>query len=466
MTSSWHYRKAGAPAGQESGPLSWDQLSTLAQSGELAPDDLVRGPGYEDPLKAGRVPGLYQTSAQPGARGPYPGMGPSAVSGPASLAGWHGWIGALIALVIIGAGAGVYFGVLWDRDGSAQSASAGVATVASDTGPTTSSASTSTSTAQVITPTSAVWADAAPAGTVPSARRGHCMAYDPATGKVILFGGYDGASVFGDTWAYDPVTNTWTGLEPVGSLPPARQAGTMIYDETAGKMMLFGGWDLSRGLNDTWEYDPVTNTWAEIVPAGGSPPARWGHAMAYDLGTKSTVVSGGYNGTVCLDDTWLYDRVTNTWAGGTDPGSPPARRSHAMAYDPAGAGWTITFAGWDGEALYDSTWSYDSYGVSWADLDPSGDTPPAHTSYALAYDPVAGDIIMFGGWDGESALAETWVFDSTDISWSKVDTPGATPSARYSHAMAYADQTDAMIVFGGWDGAACLDDTWVLTPSR
>ena len=348
MGSEWYYRVAGCAS--EYGPLSWDGLCSLARSGEVSSEDLVRGPGHEQWSNAADVPGLFQLAATPGGRGPYPGMGPSAAQAPVSSAAWYPWVGALVALAIIGAGLGVFFGFLRGGDGSGLSVSAGLVTETSNlatTATTTPASTTTTTKATILAP--AVWSDAAPQGSAPSARRGHGMAYDPTSGKVVLFGGWDGSSVLNDTWTYDPVGNTWTEAAPAGTVPSARQACTMVYDESAGKMLLFGGWDLSAGLNDTWEYDPVANTWTELAPAGSTPSARWGYSMAYDSGTKQTVMFGGYDGTACLGDTWSYDRLTNTWAGGTDAGSPPARRSHAMAYDPD-PGWVLTFAGWDGLA--------------------------------------------------------------------------------------------------------------------
>ena len=36
----------------------------------------------------------------------------------------------------------------------------------------------------------------------PSARSAQAMAFDSESGRTVLFGGWDGASPFGDTWAY------------------------------------------------------------------------------------------------------------------------------------------------------------------------------------------------------------------------------------------------------------------------
>ncbi|NIV12839.1 MAG: hypothetical protein GWN62_16630, partial [Aliifodinibius sp.] len=42
----------------------------------------------------------------------------------------------------------------------------------------------------------------------------------------------------------------------------------MAYDSNADKIVLFGGSDVNGDeINDTWIYDPQTNTWTEMTPS-------------------------------------------------------------------------------------------------------------------------------------------------------------------------------------------------------
>ena len=52
------------------------------------------------------------------------------------------------------------------------------------------------------------------------------MAYDPTSGRLIMFGGSAGdGGRLDDTWAYDPAANAWTELKPSGdaALRPLRR---------------------------------------------------------------------------------------------------------------------------------------------------------------------------------------------------------------------------------------------------
>ena len=86
---------------------------------------------------------------------------------------------------------------------------------------------------------------------VPPARSEYSAAYDPKTQRVIVFGGTtltEGAETMtsGETWAYDPALNEWANLRPSGPTPSARGNCVMAYDPQSGKMLMYGGVSTSR----------------------------------------------------------------------------------------------------------------------------------------------------------------------------------------------------------------------------
>ena len=101
------------------------------------------------------------------------------------------------------------------------------------------------------------WAKQAPAAS-PSPRAGAGMAYDAATGTVVLFGGigYSTGRYLGDTWTWDGTT--WTRQNPAAS-PATGVNPAMAYDAATGSVVLFGGYT-GRGPRP-YHYHKGTWTW-------------------------------------------------------------------------------------------------------------------------------------------------------------------------------------------------------------
>ena len=81
------------------------------------------------------------------------------------------------------------------------------------------------------------------------------LAYDENLEQLILFGGLTtpNKTPTNETWILSE--RKWIKLSPIVS-PSARSHGTMVYDETSKRLILFGGED-ENGLllNDTWTWD-------------------------------------------------------------------------------------------------------------------------------------------------------------------------------------------------------------------
>jgi hypothetical protein len=77
------------------------------------------------------------------------------------------------------------------------------------------------------------------------------MAYDAATGIVVLFGGSVYPRFFDDTWTWNG--RTWTHQAPA-THPSARGAAPMAYDTATGQAVLFGGDDQRLFFDGTWTW--------------------------------------------------------------------------------------------------------------------------------------------------------------------------------------------------------------------
>ena len=235
------------------------------------------------------------------------------------------------------------------------------------------------------------------------------MAFNPSTGQMILFGGFDGSDFLNDTWVFDG--NTWTQLS-LSSSPTVRQGASMAFNPCNGQLLLFGGYNGSSYLNDTYTFDG--NTWTKLT-LSPTPSARQGASMTFNPCNGQIILFGGYNGNY-LDDTWDFNGIdnVNTWTKLT-PSTPPGARDFAsMAFDPSG-GQIILFGGKGSTGLLNDTWAFNGIGNAntWTHLALSN-PPAARYGASMAFNPSKGIMLLFGGQGSTKLLNDTWAFDARD----------------------------------------------------
>jgi hypothetical protein len=135
----------------------------------------------------------------------------------------------------------------------------------------------------------------------------------------------------------------WIQLSPTNP-PPARSYLAMTYDPVSGKVITFGGFDGTGYLNDTWSFDG--RSWTQTATES-APPARAAAQMTYDSVTQKVVLFGGYDGTNYLGDTWLWDGSKLQWTQATPKHRPSAVTGPMLFPDPNGR--ADLFGGFDGQ---------------------------------------------------------------------------------------------------------------------
>jgi N-acetylneuraminic acid mutarotase len=131
------------------------------------------------------------------------------------------------------------------------------------------------------------------------------LAYYPANGKIYVIGGFDtNNDQQGQTWEYDPVTNTWdTSRAPIPM--PMGGSGTSIV---GNYIHLVGAW---VAQNTHYRYDIQANSWSQMAPL----PVGIYEPAAATIGTNIYIIGGGTVGEA-YNTTFIYDTLTNTWTTG------------------------------------------------------------------------------------------------------------------------------------------------------
>jgi N-acetylneuraminic acid mutarotase len=432
---------------------------------------------------------------------------------------------------------------------------------------------------QVYGPTQGAWLQGSSAYNInnslayPGARRGSAVWVPEASPYRYMFGGLgfpdNGTQIeLADLWRFDTTTQTWSLLpdntlgNPLGYVstwgtphplnrPGGRDSSLAIFDPAgAGKLWLFGGSGLSTSgspgfMNDLWVYDLGTNEWTLVsgdptiinqngvmnafnVPATTNRPGGRVATSGWFHGGKLFVFGGyGYpdsgspfaNMQGNLNDLWVFDTATKTWAmiNGSnlhdDPGNatmPSARRWSMQWKAPNGLIWLFGGQGVasNGSGHLNDMWSYNPSTNAWTRFGGSnlmnatmvtgmrgvGSNRiwPASRFAATTWTSSDGKLYMFGGdgrtvsWGNSGYLSDIWNFDPVTGQWTwlsgltqyynGVESPWAslvggygpqgtfgsyTPSSR-SNAMAWPDSSGNVFIFGGVSNYGYFNDLWYL----
>jgi hypothetical protein len=300
----------------------------------------------------------------------------------------------------------------------------------------------------------------------PPARELAAMAFDPKLHQLILFGG-EGANgqVLDDTWAWNGASWVQQTGSSVSQSPTAREGAAFALD-SHGNLMLFGGSGVAGSGSPpaTTTTTTTTTITTTTIPAGTtstttgstSPPTS-GTTPSTGSSTTTPAPSGPLTS---LSDTWLW--TSNGWQASPAP-SPPARSMAAVAYDPI-SGQTILFGGEStaigsrSPSYLSDTWAWN--GSTWSPLKASN-PPVGRAGASLAADPISGGLILYGGQSGSGPVGDTWVWNSSG--WLRVK-PSGTATARAGAAAAYDANSNQLVVFGGTGtGGEPLSSTAILT---
>jgi N-acetylneuraminic acid mutarotase len=111
-----------------------------------------------------------------------------------------------------------------------------------------------------------------------------------------------------DFYAFDESTLNWCN---VASLPSGKERQYASAVSWNGKGYLFGGVDCSGNyLNDFWCYDPLSNSWTSLNPL----PASGRGGMVEFVIQDTLYIIGGRNANGILNEVWCYSFNDQSWS--------------------------------------------------------------------------------------------------------------------------------------------------------
>ena len=221
-------------------------------------------------------------------------------------------------------------------------------------------------------------------------------------------------------------------------LPAPRAAmAAAVYQ---GQLYLFGGLapqpqGMTASVLRLSPGSPASAAWEERAPM----PAALGYIQAALIGEKIYVPGGCNAAGTPTGQLEIYDPRLDRWEAG--PPLPQAECGYALADM---EGHLYLFGGWDGKTALAGTWIFDPLGEQWS----RGSPMPAPASYAAAQ-AVEGRIFVSGGYDGAHALAANRVYypnrdQAGEAAWEE-----KTPMPDGQYGMGSASLAGAIYLAGG-----------------
>ncbi|UCE50437.1 MAG: hypothetical protein JSW47_09775 [Phycisphaerales bacterium] len=256
--------------------------------------------------------------------------------------------------------------------------------------------------------------------------------------------------------------NTWVLIHSEDN-SGGKAFARLVLADNVNRLYIWGTGDKKPARNVFLRYeleslDPKAPQWLLAFPesmrgkwtAERFPPFRiYGQTgpdgLKYDEGPRLRVV-GGYNFTNRVR-WWDFDGI---------------KRPSPIH--------TFNIACWDSKCnliVYHSdgcNFALDPATNAWVDLTAKNHPATCRTvaRASMCYDPVNDQILLFGGGlaTNPAGGAPTWLYDCADNVWRRQELAIELP-LRCNAPIVYDPATQSMIMFGGYNQAAALNDTWV-----
>ncbi|KAG9346472.1 hypothetical protein JZ751_006783 [Albula glossodonta] len=226
-------------------------------------------------------------------------------------------------------------------------------------------------------------------GPTPEARIGHTATFDPESKRIFIFGGSKNKKWFNDVHILDTQTWRWTMVEAQGKVPPLAYHSCSLF---RGELFVLGGvfprpHPEPDGCSDSlYIFNPEMAIWYQPIVNGDLPAPRSGHSACVIQG--QIYMFGGWDTPVCFNDMHVLDLGLMEFSPVKTIGSAPSPRS------------------WHGCVVLSDT-----------------------------------KFLVHGGYNGNNALTDAFIFDTASSSWTTLINPHLSAVPRAGHSIITMDST-------------------------
>jgi hypothetical protein len=180
------------------------------------------------------------------------------------------------------------------------------------------------------------------------------VAFDAGGQRVVVHAAYSINKVEG-VWSLDLKSDTWTKVST--EVHPAFRFHAPLTGASAGRALLFSGYDGESAPTDLWELDVAGKKWRSIA-LKEFPRGRWSHRAVFDPVRRVLAVFGGSrHGSKKMLETLLIDLGARSTSEPTLTPAPERRRDHSMVLDTTRRRALVFGGAYESKHVYADVWA-------------------------------------------------------------------------------------------------------------
>ncbi|MDF2436211.1 MAG: type sorting protein [Bacteroidota bacterium] len=227
--------------------------------------------------------------------------------------------------------------------------------------------------------------------------------------------GFDSSSYRRNFSSYNSTNDTWNQIQSMGGSTGSGLGRNSAAAFVIGnKAYIVGGQGSNPFMNDTWEYNPTSDSWSQKANFAGSPRRAAAAFTANNMG----YITCGQDANGFKNDLWMFDPSANSWTSKAAFPGTPRRLPVAFTIN----NWAYVGTGDDG-AFKKDFYKYIPTINSWTPIaDYGGTARYGATAFILGTDGFVGT-----GYDNTlTNRKDFWKYTTANNTWTAITNFGGT----------------------------------------